>query len=268
MATKITFGNAKGGVGKTAVTNFVAYHLAELGKKVLMLDVDPQGNLTQAIERKYGVPSNKITLYEALEKNDLKSAVINVDTNLDYIPSEMDISDIEDLMKGTKDKVNYLRKKLKVIENNYDFILFDVPPHPRSPSVKNALGASDYFIVVTNIDSFSMMGIKLFYETAEAVNEYNKSNTIDYLGILINIRDKDDETYELLNEKYNFNDPDQFFKTVIPKRARMAKYNEYGIYNYGKGINKKPDMWEMELREIGFQLANEILEKVNEGMIR
>lgn len=262
MATKITLGNAKGGVGKTAVTNFVGYHLAEMGKKILLIDVDPQGNLTKIIERKYGTPPNKITLYKALEKNDVENAVVNVNDNLAYIPSGLDIVNIEGLMKGMKDKVTYLKKKLQVIEADYDFILFDVPPHPYSESTINALGASDYFIIVTNIDSMSFEGIELFYDAAEKANEYNES--LDFLGILINIREKDNETYKRLDKKYNFNDTEQFFETSIPKRARMAKFNEYGIYNYGNKINKEPDKWEVELREIGVQLANEILEKVKE----
>lgn len=269
MATKITLGNSKGGVGKTVITNLFAYHLAERGNKTLVVDIDPQGNTTSLYEKKYynGEKQEFVTLYEALKGNDLTLGINRVDENLHFIASSLDTVYIENLLTP-KTKVTLLRKYIEKIESNYDFIFFDVPPTTFSIFLNNALGASDYFVVLTETSSHSFDGVPQFYNTAMEVHDkFNPK--LDFLGILINRREKDAETYEKLNEEFNFKEDDTFFRNSIPQRTRLTKYSESGIYNYKPKSRKKDsliefDKWDVEVKEYIDSVLDELLEKIEE----
>lgn len=267
MATKFTLGNSKGGVGKTVITNLFAYHLAERGNKVLVIDIDPQGNTTALFEKKYykGEKQEFVTLYDSLRDNNLNLGINKINDNLHFIASSLDTVYIENLLTP-KTKVTLLRKHIEKIESNYDFIFYDVPPTTFSSFLNNALGASDYFVILTETSSHSFDGIPQFYNTAiEVHDKFNPD--LDFLGILINRREKDVETFENLNNEFNFKEDDTFFKNTIPQRTRLTKYSEKGIYNYKPKSRKKEslieyDKWDIEVKEYIDLVLDELLEKI------
>jgi chromosome partitioning protein len=266
MTIKITIGNAKGGVGKTLITSLIGYHLSEKGYKVLLVDIDPQGSLTQIMRKTYGeIEGNYMTLYEGLKAKKLKSAIVEGSENLHYIPSESDLTQLEYLLK--KNPYTALKKQIDSFEGNYDFIFLDIPPSPDTPYSKIALGASDFFIPITTIESDSFRNIELFYNYGAMIQE-NYNPDLNFLGIIINLRDNDDDTFNKLNEEYTFSS-DDFFKTIIPRRTRLFKYKEYGLYNFTKqkgGLRKlfNADGHDKEVKKIGDQLAGDILNRLSE----
>lgn len=263
MSVNITLGNAKGGVGKTLVTNYLAYHLADMNKKVLVIDCDPQGNTTDLYLKKIGSGAQIRTLYQGLKNKNLEDSIIPVSNNLSFIGSSTDLVKLEDILKGQKDKITFLSKHLKDIQKKFDFIFFDVPPSPYSIFVNNALGASDYFLIITELSSDSFKGIPTFYEVASSIHDnFNKS--LDFLGVIINRRENDRETLERISEKHNLND-EEFFKNYIPKRSRFFKYMEEGIYNYTskKNFIHDFDRWDLELYTVGENITKELLERID-----
>ncbi|MFJ7954213.1 ParA family protein [Lysinibacillus sp. NPDC096418] len=266
MAVKITLGNAKGGVGKTLITNFLAYHLAEMDYKVLVIDCDPQGNTTGLFEKKIGSLNEIQTLYQGLKNKNLKSCIKAVSDNLAFISSSTDLVKLDDLLKGQKDKVSFFAKQIVEFNDEYDFIFFDVPPSPYSIYVNNALGASDYFGIITEIGSDSFKGIPTFYEVANNIHE-NFNKNLEFLGIIVNRRENDVETFAKIDSEYNL-EGDEFFVNYIPKRSRLFKYMEHGVYNYTvkKGALNPLDRWDLELYAIGEKLAKELLGKLELGV--
>lgn len=263
MAIKITLGNAKGGVGKTIVTNLLAHQLAEKKYKVLIVDIDPQGNTTSLFERKYYSKDYDFpTLYDGLQKEDLKSIIQMPTEDLHFIASSLDTVNLSKVLTP-KNKVMYLKKYIEKIEEDYDFIFYDVPPTTYSDFLNNALGASDYFIIITETSNHSFDGISKFYDAANQIHEgFNEK--LDFLGVLINRREKDKETFSKLDEEYQFKEDEMFFTNFIPQRTRITKYSEYGIYNYpySKNTVLGYDKWDLEVKKYAELLCNELLEKV------
>lgn len=263
MSINITLGNAKGGVGKTLVTNYLAYHLAEMNKKVLVIDCDPQGNTTDLYLKKLGEDIQIKTLYQGLKSKNLKETINQISNNLFFIGTGTDLVKLEDMLRGQKDKITFLSKHLEDIEQKFDFIFFDVPPSPYSTFVNNALGASDYFLIITELSSDSFKGIPTFYEVASSIND-NFNERLDFLGVIINRRENDKETFSKISEVHNL-ESEEFFKNYIPKRSRFFKYMEDGIYNYTskKNFINEFDRWDLELYTVGENITKELLERID-----
>lgn len=262
MAKKITIANSKGGVGKTTISSMLGYHLSKMGYKVLMVDLDPQSNTTRLFENTYykGETKEFITLYEGIEKKNLSKAVHQVDEHLSLIPSSQNTVDFTKLLTD-KSKFTLLKKHISKIESDYDFIFYDVPPTIFSDFLNNALTASDYFIILTETSDFSFEGIQDFYDTALRIHE-SVNPTLEFLGILINMREDDEEINKELDEKYDFSNEEMFFRSYIPKRKRLAKYMSNGIYKKKKESVIEYDRWDKEIMEIFERLTEELLEKV------
>lgn len=262
MAIKVTLGNAKGGVGKTIITNLLAYGLAEQGYKVLLVDIDPQGNTSMISGLKYSLVENQPTLIDGLINGDLGRCIQELKENLFLIAGDERTVEIDRLLPA-KNKVLYLRKFVEGIEDNFDFIFFDVPPTAYSVFLNNALGASDYFIVLTEAAKQSFDGISKLYNAAVAIQE--KFNpTLDFLGVVINRREKDVANFSDLEEMFQVTTDEMFFKTMIPSRTRIGKYSEHGVYNFPKSVNslKGYDMWDVEVKECINDLIAELLERI------
>ncbi len=270
MAYKITIANQKGGIGKTTVTSMLAYQLAEQGKKVLVVDFDPQGNTTQLFNKTFfdGDFSDFVSLIEGIQEGDLSKSIANATENLDFIPSPSSIEAAAGfkLLLTKKNSYTLLKKHIERIESRYDYIFFDIPPTIFTDFLNNALTASDYFIILTETSSFSFEGISEFHATAEGIHE-NLNPNLNFLGILINKLQEDEEINAELDKAYNFDDDDLFFRTRIPRRKRIAKFMEKGMY-YRRKTNPyiKLDRWDTDAYEVFEQLANELREKVERGL--
>lgn len=267
MAKKITIANSKGGVGKTTISSMLGYQLAQEGFKVLIVDLDPQSNTTQLFENTYykGETKDFITIYEGIEKGDLSKAIYKAEKNLHLIPSSQNTVDFSKLLTE-KSKFTLLKKHVDKIESDYDFIFYDVPPTIFSDFLNNALTASDYFIILTETSNFSFEGIQDFYDTALRIHE-NVNPNLDFLGVLINMREDDEEINRELDQKYDFSNADMFFQTYIPKRKRLAKYMSNGMYKKKKDSVIEYDRWDKEIMKVFENLSKELLAKV-EGHVK
>lgn len=179
MSKVISVSNQKGGVGKTTTTCNLAAGLKKKGFRVLVIDLDPQGNLGFSMGADV---ENSATIYDVL-KGDVKTqfAIQKTETT-DLIPSSILLSGIE--LEFTNTGREYLLKEaIKPIQEFYDYILLDTPPALGILTI-NAFTASDTIIVPMLSDIFSLQGIAQLYETVERVKKYCNSN-LTIAGILL-----------------------------------------------------------------------------------
>ncbi len=167
MAKVISFANHKGGVGKTASVSAVGSILAAQGKKVLLVDLDTQANLTRChID---GFP--KRIIYHALkEKNNLP--IMNVGNNLDIVPSGLEMAGIELEISGAMQRESILKKLLFPVLDKYDYIILDCPPSLGLITI-NALVASDFLFVPMLPDTMSYYGLGMIDNICVLVQELN-----------------------------------------------------------------------------------------------
>lgn len=261
---KITLANSKGGIGKTTISSMLAYYLSKEGYKTLLIDLDPQANATAMIENTFDEfkDTNYYSLYEGLKAKDLKKSINKLTDKFDFIASSQDTTDFSELL-NENNKYTYLNSLIEEIEGEYDFIFYDVPPTIFTDFINNSLVASDYFIILTETSDFSFKGISDMYDTGNKMSEVNKD--LDFLGILINMREDDKEVLEELDLKYNTTNKDMFFSTYIPKRKRIVKYATKGMFSRNNKSAIKFDRWDKEIFNTFDKLTIELLEKIKES---
>lgn len=264
MARKITLANSKGGIGKTTISSMLAYYLSTQGYKTLLIDLDPQANATTMIKNSFKDFKEKDykTLYEGLKVKKIDHSINKITNNFDFIASSQDTTDFRELLNEST-KYTYLKKMIQDIEGKYDFIFYDVPPTIFTDFINNSLVASDYFIILTETSDFSFSGISDMYDTAKKMSEVN--NNLDFLGILINMREDDKEVLAELDEEYNLSNKEMFFQTYIPKRKRVVKYAKQGMFSRNNTSYIKYDRWDQELLNTFNNLTIELFNKMNES---
>lgn len=220
--------NQKGGCGKTTTVVNLAASLAILGKSVLVVDIDPQGNLTSS----FGVNKRKVekTTYTVLTGIDKinKSIIATKFKNIYLLPSNVDLSGAEVELATTTNLHNILNKKLKKIKNHFDYILIDVPPSLGVLTL-NALIASDSIIIPIQAEYYALEGVADLINTINLVRERLKSKII-IKGILLTLYDSRTKLgREVYSEIKNyFKGRENIFKTVIPRNIKLAEAPSYG----------------------------------------
>jgi chromosome partitioning protein len=171
----IAFVNHKGGVGKTTSAVSIGAGLNLCGKKALLVDLDPQANLTDH----FGISTElDQTIYGAM-KGQYALPVVQVKPGLDVVPSTLDLAGAEIELSTKIGRENILRKLLAPVAVRYDFVLIDCPPSLGLLTV-NGLAASDKAIIVAEPGKFSMMGMKRLIEIFDTVRDALNSNLKDY----------------------------------------------------------------------------------------
>ena len=291
MATTILFGNMKGGVGKTTNSVMTAYQLARQGYKTLVCDLDPQANATQLLSRTYGLQNSKKlkinkTMMVALTEENIPSAIVQIMDNLYLLPSSEDFKNYPDYleMKYMPDKENvdtnnsrslqvemdrikelrisYFVKQLAKVDNNYDFIILDVPP-TLSIFTDSAIYATDDVIIVLQTQQRSLDGAETFFEYLQQMyNDYAEIN-FDILGVLaVLLKNNAGLDNQIIKDAKEDFGNDMLFKQVIHHMERLKRYDRIGIAE--KGLTKY-DMHDNRLHYIYSQLTNEIIERVKEN---
>ena len=187
MAKVISFANHKGGVGKTTAVATVAGILAQRGKKVLLVDLDAQANLTKHLSRENFDAEGANTIYKAFQTRELPIYTIEApdSPSLDLVPSGIYMAHIDAVLATVRTaKEHVLRKMLKPYREEYDYILLDCPP-ALGDVVVNAFTASDFVVVPLTADVYSYYGIELLLASIEDVQE-NSNPDLKLAGIFYN----------------------------------------------------------------------------------
>lgn len=227
MGKIITFANQKGGVGKTTTCINVATYMALMDKKVLVLDLDPQGNATTGV----GIEKNKNlkTIYELIDGNCEFDEVVqqSIVDNLFVIPSTQDLSGVEVELVQIPNREKVLKKILDEIRDSYDFIFIDCPPSLGLITV-NALTASDSVIIPIQCEFFALEGLTQLMNTIRLI-KYHLNPDLDIEGVVMTMKEK---RYNLTNQVSNevikfFNK--KVYVTTIPRNVRLAEAPSHGL---------------------------------------
>ncbi|WP_273711804.1 ParA family protein [Leuconostoc mesenteroides] len=267
MSAKIlTFGNFKGGTGKTTNSTMIGFELSNRNKKVLLLDLDPQGNATNLYLKTKSTLDGEVvifdtTLMSAIKNENLSSAIINIKENLDVLPSATDFSLFPRYMEflpNYEDRVRYLSTLIEPLRNKYNYIIIDIPP-TISLITDSALFMSDYCIIVLQTHERSLQGAEAFinYIQNDVIDKF-KAPTLDVLGVLPvllkNGAPVDVSTLE--NAKNEFGE-ENMFQTTIRNMERLKRYDITGITD--------EDMHDKRVSQVYIEVTDELLQRIGDN---
>ncbi len=226
MAKIISVVNQKGGVGKTTSAVNLAAALGAMGKRILLVDIDPQGNTTSG----YGISRKGLTAtsYEILTGTMRAfSAIIKTKfQGVDIIPSNINLAGAEIELAAMEKRESVLKNALAPVQENYDFIFFDCPPSLGLITL-NALTASDSFIVPIQCEYYALEGLSQLMATVRTIKRlYNPF--IELEGVLLTMFDgRLNLTQQVVSEVKNFF-PKKVYATVIPRNVRLSEAPSFG----------------------------------------
>ena len=227
MGRIIAVANQKGGVGKTTTSINLAACLAEKGKKVLAVDMDPQGNLTSGL----GVDKDSVekSIYELIIGEVDINEVINKEVleNLDIIPTSIDLSAAEIELIGVDDKEYILRNAIDQVKDQYDFVIIDCPPSLSMLTI-NAMTTADSVIVPIQCEYYALEGLSQLIHTVELVKDRLNSK-LEIEGAVFTMYDARTNLSLQVVENVKDNLQQNIYKTIIPRNIRLAEAPSYGL---------------------------------------
>ncbi len=223
----VALANQKGGVGKTTSAINIGASVAKLGKSVLVIDSDPQGNTSSGL----GFPSRKINghLYNCYTGETGVSDVIrSVEgiKKLDVLPTHMDLIGVEVELVSADKREGVLSNLLSPIKNEYDYIFIDCPPSLGLLTI-NALTASDSIIIPMQCEYFALEGLSQLVTTVRLVKKsYNKKLNIE--GLLLTMFDKRNRLTFQVAKEISQHFGKMVYRTVIPRNVRLSESPSFG----------------------------------------
>lgn len=217
--------NQKGGVGKTTTTVNLAYNLAKKGKKVVLVDLDPQGNASSGLG--VGIRDLKKSLYDCLvNAEDPKDVLIETKwKNLNLIPASTKLATVDtELPASQRDRVLRLKNSLEKVEA--DIILIDAPPSLGLLTV-NALVAADSVILPVQAEYYALEGLGQLLETMQIVRT-GLNKTLGVMGILITMYDGRTSLSRQVEEQLKTHFGKHLFKSTIPRNVKLAEAPSHG----------------------------------------
>ena len=227
MSRIIAVANQKGGVGKTTTAINLSACLAEKNKKVLTLDMDPQGNTTSGL----GVDKNQAenTVYELiLDESELSDCIYSsVMENLSVIPSNINLSGAEIELIGFENKEYLLKSKLDMVKDNYDYIIIDCPPSLNLLTI-NAMTAADSVIVPIQCEYYALEGLSQLIHTIDLIKE-RLNPKLEIEGVVFTMYDARTNLSLQVVENVKENLDKNIYKTIIPRNVRLAEAPSYSM---------------------------------------
>ncbi len=252
MARVIAIANQKGGVGKTTTAINLAASLAVAEKRVLALDLDPQGNLTS------GFGLEKVTgLYDALFSGaPLPPPARTPLEFLQILQSDPDLAGLEVELAAGEKREYRLRSAIESVRGHYDFILLDTPPSLGLLAV-NALTAADSVLVPIQCEYFALEGLGAFLGTLERIRG-SLNHQVALEGVLLTMADERTNLSQQVSADVRSHFGEQVFKTAIPRSIRLAEAPSFGKPILLYDIKSKAS-------ESYLNLAREVLDRTRKG---
>lgn len=226
MAKIIAVCNQKGGVGKTTTSINLSVYLAILSKRVLLVDIDPQGNATSGL----GIDKHNVqkSIYDLIiEEIDPKSTIIKTGIdNLSLIPSNLSLTGAEVELVGIMGREYRLKKAVSPILEDFDYILIDCPPSLGLLTV-NALTSANSVLIPIQCEYYALEGLSQLVNTINLVRE-NLNTALSIEGVLLTMADfRTNLTNEVIKEARNFF-KEKVYETVIPRNIRLTESPGFG----------------------------------------
>ena len=222
--------NQKGGVGKTTTSVSLSVALALMGKKTLLVDIDPQASASSGL----ACQGASMGIYQALMgKTPVESVIHGTKTpGLDFIPSDRHLAGAEVELVSEPQRVFFLKNTLDSLINRYDFIIIDSPPSLGLLTL-NALVASSRFVIPLQCEYYALEGLNQLLETAGRVKQ-NWRPDLKLQGILLTLFDSRNSLSHRVEQEVRRHFQNQVFQTVIPRNVRLSEAPSFGqsIFQY------------------------------------
>ncbi len=227
MGRIIAIANQKGGVGKTTTSINLSSSIAAKGKKVLVIDIDPQGNTTSG----FGIEKNDLenTVYELmLGECSITDAVIkDVLPNLSLLPTNVNLAAVEIELIDTNQKEYILKNEMDWVRREYDYIIIDCPPSLSMLTV-NALTAADSVLVPIQCEYYALEGLSQLIHTVNLVKQRLNPELV-MEGVVFTMYDSRTNLSAQVVENVKANLHERVFETVIPRNIRLAEAPSFGM---------------------------------------
>ncbi len=235
MGRVIAIVNQKGGVGKTTTTVNLAAYLAEAGKRVLVIDIDPQGNASSG----FGFDTKILNqgLYEVLlePQTTVQQVVKAHSDNLHLLPSTSDLAGAAIDLVGQHNREFRLRENLREVVDLYDFILIDNPPSLGLLTI-NGLVAANEILIPVQCEYYALEGLGQLLSTIDLIRD-NLQPELKVLGAVLTMHDSRNKLSQAVFEEIYRHFPHKIFRSVIPRNVKLAEAPSFGktIKDYDHG---------------------------------
>ena len=227
MGRIIVIANQKGGVGKTTTAINLSAYIAIKKKRVLLIDMDPQGNASGGLD--IDPSSVTKTVYDVmLGEASIEDAIIsNVRPKLSIVPSDVNLAAAEIQLSDVADKNHILKKELGKIRDKYDYIIMDCPPSLNILTI-NAMCAADSVIVPLQCEYYALEGLAQLMQTVSLIQE-RENDRLKIEGIVFTMYDGRTNLATQVVENVTQNTDKKIYKCIIPRNVRLAEAPSYGM---------------------------------------